>query len=349
MKGIDMGWLWQWGLGLATALVAAVAAVIAWGGPSALPPKASINQPFKDQDWSGLPPLKTVPARDRLPLAYREYLPAAVAGAPAEAARRDGTVLLVHGSSAHSASMHSLAQGLAAMGWRVVTLDVRGHGESGPHGHIAYLGQLEDDLADLVAGQAAQAAQAGQTGWPRPLRLAGFSAGGGLALRVACGPLQDLFDGYLMLSPFLGQDDPSYRPDAGGWVSVGVPRLLVLQALHKVGLNTFQHLPVMRFAVAPGGFAQLTDAYDWPLASNFRPEPSQMSQLAFCQRPMQVVAGARDEVFQTDRYAASFQAGGKPLPVTLVPGLDHVGLILQPQARPAIDAALLALPPPSSR
>ena len=106
---------------------------------------------------------------------------------------------------------------------------MRGHGDSGSKGQIAYVGQLDDDLEDFM--RSVQPA--------RPATLAGFSAGGGFALRVAAGERQTLFDQYLLLSPFISQDAPTYRPDSGGWVSVGMPRIVALSLLDAVGVHAF--------------------------------------------------------------------------------------------------------------
>lgn len=81
---------------------------------------------------------------------------------------------------------------------------------------------LESDLAAFV-----QAAQP-----PQPSTLVGFSAGGGFALRVAGSQQQKLFHSYLLLSPFINPKAPNQRPDSGGWVSVGVPRIVALSVLN---------------------------------------------------------------------------------------------------------------------
>ena len=47
-------------------------------------------------------------------------------------------------------TIHALAAALAARGVESLAVDIRGHGASGTRGDIGYLGQLEDDLADLV-------------------------------------------------------------------------------------------------------------------------------------------------------------------------------------------------------
>src|SRR5207249_5267849 len=75
-------------------------------------------------------------------LAFRAY--------PAAGGAVKGSVVLLHGSSASSSSMHLMGKGFAAAGYAAYTLDIRGHGKSGTKGHIAYIGQLEDDLEDFV-------------------------------------------------------------------------------------------------------------------------------------------------------------------------------------------------------
>jgi hypothetical protein len=56
---------------------------------------------------------------------------------------------------------------------------------------------------------------------------------------------------------------------------------------------------------------------------------------------LQVLAGADDEAFHAERYAAVFTEAGKPVPVTLLPGIGHAALTLQPRALQAVVAAAL--------
>src|SRR5690348_12667063 len=85
-------------------LVAALGLGIALGGPRKPPsPMSSISDPFKNVDFSDLPELSYFTARDGAKLAYRAYLAARDAG--------KGSVVLVHGSSATSSSMHLMAKG----------------------------------------------------------------------------------------------------------------------------------------------------------------------------------------------------------------------------------------------
>jgi non-heme chloroperoxidase len=304
-----------------TALAVAAAAAIAFGGPGEPAPMPSINDPFRNVDYSALPAASTFSARDGARLAYRAYA--------AEGATQ-GSVLLVHGSSARGSSMHVLARAFAAAGYAVYALDIRGHGESGTKGQIDYIGQLDDDVEDFV--RSVQPA--------RPATLAGFSSGGGFSLRIAAGERQKLFDNYLLLSPFISQDAPTYRPDSGGWVQVGLPRYVAIGLLHTLGIRAFDDLPVTRFALNDAARAMLTPQYSFALAQNFRPRADWRASIRAAGQPMRLLAGSDDEAFHAQRFAEVFKAEGKEVPVTLLPGLGHIALTLDPAAVRAAVAAV---------
>lgn len=302
--------------------LAGLAIAIAFGGPGQPAPMASIGSPFRSVDLSGLPPPERFEARDGARLSYRVYA----------AAPRRGSVVLIHGSSSRGQDMHVLAGAFAAAGYTAYALDMRGHGDSGPRGQIAYVGQLDDDIEDFLA--AVRPA--------RPATLVGFSSGGGFALRIAAGNRQARFDNYLLLSPFLGASAPTYLPDAGGWVEVGLPRLLAIAMLNAVGVHAFDALPVLRFALNAQAQRLLTPSYSYALARNFGPPRDWRAAIAAAHRPMSVLAGRDDEVFQSERFAAIFAAGdsGKRTPVRLVDGVGHIGITLQPPAAQAAVAAV---------
>lgn len=304
-------------LAIVAAIVLALALAIAWGGPAQPPAMVSINDPFRSVDSSDLPRLSTYLADDGQRLAYREYRPAA---APA------GSVTLVHGSSASSASMHSLAKALAAAGYSVFALDVRGHGASASKGHIDYIGQLDADLAAFVR----------KVHPMQPSTLLGFSSGGGFVIRFAAGPGQPLFGSYLLLSPFLSQDAPNQRPKSGGWVEVGVPRILGLLALNAMGIHRFNSLSVTSFALNEHARALLTPEYDFNLAMNFRPHNDWRADLRAIQRPCAIIAGTADEAFRTETLPEIVRTAGKDWPVTLLPGIGHIPLTLEPTALAAV-------------
>src|SRR5262245_50259820 len=96
----------------------------------------SIGDAFKDAAFTGLPAVRRFTARDGAALAYRAY--------PGDPAR---IVILVHGSSGTTASMHFVAQAIHAKGPTVYALAMRGHDGTGRSGDIDYIGQLDDDIA----------------------------------------------------------------------------------------------------------------------------------------------------------------------------------------------------------
>ncbi len=300
-----------------TLLVATLLLVIGLGGPST-PPLSSINDPFRSVDFSDLPPLARFTARDGMSLAYRVY-------APARTASGQGSVVLIHGSSASSASLHVLAKAFAAAGYQADALDVRGHGALGEKGQIAYVDQLEDDLVDFMRSVAPAP----------PAALVGFSSGGGFVVCFAGSDHQPLFQSYLFLTPFLSQDAPTSRPGYGGWTSVGVPRIIALSLLDGFGIHAFNRLPVIRFALSDQAKKILTPEYSYALAANFRPQRDYLANLRAIKEPCAVLVGADDEVFYADRFAEVFRQAGKEVPVMVVPGVDHIALTLSPAATAA--------------
>jgi alpha-beta hydrolase superfamily lysophospholipase len=310
------------------ALAAGLAAAIIWGGPKDIAPLSSINDPFRKVDNSQLPPAQQYAARDGTALAWHAYSPAnPVAGI---APRR---VVLVHGSSARGQSMHVLAQALAAEGFAVAALDLRGHGASGTRGQATYVGQLEDDLEDFLRAVPHSG----------PQTLMGFSSGGGFALRFAGSERQALFERYVLLSPFLHHSGPTSRPSSGSnWASVGLPRIVALTMLNQVGVTQWNHLPVLRFALNDEARRLLTPSYSFTLMSNFRPDDNYQQNIKNARGTVCIVAGQDDELFFADRFADVFAQAGKPVPVTLLPGISHIQLTLDAGAVRAVAQACKA-------
>ncbi|NMM81029.1 alpha/beta hydrolase [Acidovorax sp. SRB_14] len=312
-------------IALAALIAAALAVAIAFGGPKPMPPMESINSPFEAVDFSDLPPLLRYKGEGGTVLAYRRY---ATAGEP------QGSVVLVHGSSASSNSMHVLAKAFAKAGYEAYALDMRGHGASGAKGTIDYIGQLEDDLAAFVQ----------MVSLAKPSTLAGFSSGGGFVLRFAGSERQDAFQSYLLLSPYLSHEAANFRPGSGGWVSVGIPRVVGLAVLSRLGIRRFNALPVTNFALSEEAKTFLTPTYSFSLAANFQPQRDYEANIRAVHQPVAVVAGASDEVFKTDTLEAIFRAQGKDWPVTLLPGIGHIALTLDSRAVNAAVQAVEAMP-----
>jgi alpha-beta hydrolase superfamily lysophospholipase len=257
--------------------------------------------------------------------AYRLY--------PATGNQAAGSVVLVHGASASSRSMHAPAKAFAAAGFAAYAIDVRGHGASGSRGHIGYIGHLDRDLEDFVA----------QVRPPAPSTLVGFSAGGGFALRVAGSARQALFDSYLLLAPFVGQDAPTHRKSVGGLVSIGLPRLIAIHTLDAMGVRAFQDLVVTRYPTSDSAQSESTSAYSFALATNFRPPRDYVATIRAARQPVELIVGDADEAFDAAAYEPMLRELGQPWPVTRLPKVGHLPLIIDARAVAVIVEAAIRL------
>jgi pimeloyl-ACP methyl ester carboxylesterase len=308
---------------LAIFTVMALVLSIGFGGPSPIAAMDSINSPFKNLDYSALPSTQRFKARDGTALAYRHYM----ANPAANETFKNRRIVLIHGSSASSTSMHTMAQALSKAGYVVDALDMRGHGDSGVRGHIAYIGQLEDDLTDFMRA-------APYTG---PNTLLGFSAGAGFTLRFSASAQAALFDRYLLLAPFLIQA-PTNRPNSGGWASVGIPRIVALTILNRFGITRWNDLTVTQFALNDEAKKFLTPTYSYALSANFGAHLDYVQDIAKSPQNLKLIVGADDELMFADRYASVFTSAGKSIPITIVPAANHIGLTLNAPALVAIVA-----------
>ena len=198
--------------------------------------------------------------------------------------------IVIHGSSGSSGgTIHALSQALAAHGVETFAVDMRGHGTSGTRGDIGYVGQLEDDLADFVAVLRKTVPSA-------PLTLVGHSSGGGFALRVAGSPIQNLFERFVLLAPYLGYDAPSTRPSSGGWANADIPRIIGLMALRGLGITCCEALPVLALAVPPNSEKTLVSTYTDRLMRNFAVRGDFRRDLAAATKPVTIISRRRRRI-----------------------------------------------------
>lgn len=303
--------------------VVVLGGMIAFGTGKAPPPMRSLSDPFSNVDFSKLPPAQTVTARDGVKLAYRFY--------PAASAAPERVVLLIHGATASSPSMHALAAALAAQNMAVYALDMRGHGDSGRRSDLDYPGQLDDDLAAVVTFVKTRHPGA-------PLALAGFSAGGGFSLHAAATPRGASFERVVLISPMLGLHAPTTKSTiGGGLVTPFVPRIVAITILNKFGIHAFDHLQTLAF----GEFdrPELMFNYSFLLMSEFA-TAGYVQDVRNAKAPLAVVVGDKDEFFAADQYAPALDAVRPGIPVTIMRGLGHIAMLTDPAAVPAIVAAL---------
>jgi alpha-beta hydrolase superfamily lysophospholipase len=309
---------------------AVVAGLIAFG--AAKPPAAApaISNPFAKIDTAALPELQRHKARDGTLLSYREYR-----------ASQMRVAVLLHGSAGSSIDMHPLALALQSAGITALVPDLRGHGANRPHGDIAYVGQLDDDLEDFIVEQKKIYTGADWT-------IAGFSSGAAFALRFAAeSPAGELADRYVLISPYLRYNASSVRESTHGaspsqsWASASVGRIIGLTMANRWGLHTWDGLPVLSFPVR-ANIEAATNAYSWRLYRNFAGDDDYLGEIRRALRPVQVLVGDSDELLDAAKLKSEFQSQRSDVPVSIIPGIGHSGMVTKPMAVLAIVANVAA-------
>ena len=297
----------------------AAAAVLAWNEPEVPPPMLSVANALDAVDFGDLPAKQTFTARDGTKLVYRGY--------PGNSA---DTVVLIHGVTFTSASMHAVARALHGRGATVYSLSLRGHDGTGRSGDIDYVGQLDDDLEDFMKG----------LGPRRPgerRALLGFSAGGGFVLRFAGGARAKMFDRFVLVSPALFYSAaPMQRPKFGGWTSVAWPRVMLLLTFSRLSIHAFDGLPVIVNAVPSDSRYSKTRTYTYRMSLNFGAGEDYLDALRRAPGSVALLAGAADEVFIADKYAPLLQPVRPDMNIEILPGLGHMDMIVKPEALAAL-------------
>lgn len=291
-------------------------------------------EPLTATAYDQMPQLEPYSARDGTTLTYRLY----------ESRADTHTVLiLLHGSAWHSMQFYPLARALSESGTaHVITPDLRGHGfNPEPRGDVTYIGQLEDDLADLIAVVEPQ--------FPDTHLIIGrHSSGGGLAVRFAGSAYGTRADGYLLLAPFLKYNAPTTRPNSGGWAHPNSRRIAGLTMLNNIGIHWFDGLTVIQFAMpqsvldGPLG-SSATTGYSHRLNSSFGPHPRYGHDLVAMQQPFLLVAGLDDEAFIATEYEPTISQYTGSGRYELLPDTGHVDLLTTSQLPPLVTNWLLEI------
>jgi alpha-beta hydrolase superfamily lysophospholipase len=248
-------------------------------------------------------------------------------------------VILIHGSGWHGMQFQGLGRSLSQVA-DVVIPDLRGHGVApARRGDVDYVGQMEDDLADLIKARA----KPGQK-----VVLLGHSSGGGLVVRFAGGAHGGLMDGAVLMAPFLQHDAPTTRPASGGWAEVSLRRMIGLSILNAFGIKGLNDHEVIRFdmpaTVLSGPLGHTaTTAYSWRLNTSFGPRRDWQADVAALP-PFLLIAGSADEAFLADQYQPVLSGLTDKGRYLVVPGLGHLGIVDDPAAEAAITGFLAGLP-----
>lgn len=262
-------------------------------------------------------PVAPVPMRDGFALQVRHLQ--GLEGAP--------LVVMVHGSGWQGAQFDALAREISTQA-EVLVPDLRGHGAMpGRRGDVDYIGQFEDDLADLIAAYRKP---------DQKVVLLGHSSGGGLVVRMAGGAHGALLDGAVLLAPFLKYNAPTTRPNSGGWAHVLTRRMIGLSMLNMARLRVLNHVTVIQFAMpqavldGPLGHTATT-AYSFRLNTSYAPRNDYLADVAALP-PFLLAVGDQDEAFIAEAYAPLMQEVTDKGEYAVVPGVSHLDIVNDPNS-----------------
>lgn len=282
-------------------------------------------------DYASLPETLHYEARDGSSLPYRLY-----------EGDTDRLIVLVHGSGWHGMQFHPMAQALAELGLgTVVVPDLRGHGaDPERRGDLDYIGQFEDDLADLIEAVEGTNSSGGSSAFGEVV-LGGHSSGGGLVVRFAGGDHNAIVDRYVLMAPFLKYDAPTTKPNSGDWAYPATRRIIGLTMLNNIGITALNHLPVISFAMpadvldGPLGSTATTE-YSFRLNTAFAPRSNYERDLAALQKPFLLLAGSADESFNSEMYESVISAQTSAGTYEVLEGISHIGITTDPVAISAV-------------
>lgn len=231
-------------------------------------------------------------------------------------------MILIHGSGAESRYLAVLADSLAKANIAtVLTPDLRGHGaNSGARGDIDFIGQLENDLEDMIQFCKKRLGA-------KKIILAGHSSGGGFVLRFIGNPANSKVDEAILLAPYLGHDAPAVKPKSGGWVSVAMKRIIGLSMLNNAGIKKFNSLPVLFFNRPEHIKDQLqVPSYSFNMTINFNPKnyKTEIKKIAI---PCLVLVGAQDESFYPELVTKAFEPAGTFVTTAILDSTTHLGIV----------------------
>lgn len=262
------------------------------------------------------PEMQSWQARDGSALACRYF-----------AADTQTVVILMHGGGSHAVPYTPLAQFICGRGLaQVYAPNLRGHFLSGQtRGDVEYIGQMEDDLADLLQHIRAQTPNA-------HIVLAGHSWGGGLVIRFAGGKYASQIDGCILLAPYPGPALSIFRRTAdAGWAKCFKLRVALLALLNVVQLRAFNRARVVHIDIPPAvQDAMSTTDYSYRAFVSFSPHWMYWQNLQRIRQPLLALLGEDDGIFDAKRLRALL-ARHTRAQIHIVPNASHMGIAFSKQ------------------
>jgi pimeloyl-ACP methyl ester carboxylesterase len=111
--------------------------------------------------------------------------------------------------------------------------------------------------------------------------------------------------------------------------------------MSRLGVTAVQSLPVIHYATVANAEMRQTPVYSYRLLASYGPghdwTATEASMRSAASR-FQVIAGAEDALMDASAYERELRPLG--VEVTVLPGVDHIGMVYQPAALAAIVSAV---------
>lgn len=273
-------------------------------------------------DYSGLPDLAQYQARDHAMLTYRYY-----------PSTSNNLMIILHGSGYHSRYLYKLAKNISHNQIaQVITPDLRGHGPQAiKKGDVDYIGQLDDDLDDLVQFCI-------KTYRPKKIFVAGHSSGGGLTLRLMGNKMRRQANGYILLAPYFSHDAPTTNSKSN-WAKPALIKIIFAHMLNGFGLNWLDHSVTIRFnlpKIYRDGSETLS--YTHAMIASFSPTDYRADLQKTAQKTLLIV-GENDEAMNASEYSKVLPQNAV-FDLTILPKVNHMGIVTNEQSARVIDGWL---------
>ena len=265
----------------------------------------------KVQSQDQLPELINYPARDGHLLYYRKY-----------GHTNKAFVILLHGSAYHSRYLSILAKSIHdKTSLDVITPDIRGHGpKTTSRGDVSYIGQLEDDLVDLIKHLQHKHGK-------RKIVLGGHSSGGGLALRFAGSQYKKMVSAYVLISPYVSHKSPTSKENSGGWSQVNLLKIIPLTTLNHLNVSFFNDTHVISFNMpreVQDGSETLS--YSYRMMTSFNPRDNYQDDIDSLPKETIIYVGEKDEAFNSEQFQNVFMKNK----VEIIPKTKHLDIVKSP-------------------
>lgn len=282
----------------------------------------STNLPFSFQELSTIPefPLEQpsfIPASDGIKLAYYAFLPQ----------KPSAIIIFYHGGGLYSNRTYQHI-GLSLQKDHQIGsyfVDIRGHGNSeGPRGDAPSANQVLEDISTILA--------MAKTKFPTvPVYLVGHSSGAGLLLNYSAYEHKkaELYDGYILLAPYLGPRVGVERPDAPPFVKSVRVWIYLLNQLFRIPF--FQHIGAVFFNYPDELIKQdplIVTSYSYTMSCATTPNNPALI-FEELDKPCTVFIAQDDEQFLPEKIVEFARYNKKSMVTTgIIPQAKHLSILL---------------------